>query len=54
LDQPILGENGNRNQPKDNPKMGIRTTLVQHPNTPFAFKRGTNAATREKGALFPK
>jgi hypothetical protein len=28
--------------------------LVQHPNTPFAFKRGINAARREKRALFPK
>jgi len=32
----------------------MRTTLSSLPNTPFAFRKGINAARREKGALFPK
>jgi hypothetical protein len=32
----------------------MKTALIQHPNTSFAFKRGINAAEREKEALFSK
>jgi hypothetical protein len=53
LDQPILRENGNRNQPKDNPK-GDKDSLGPTSKHPFAFKKGINAARREKGALFSK
>jgi len=53
LDRPTLGENGNRNQPKDNSK-GDKDNLDPTSKHPFAFKRGINAARRKEEALCSK
>jgi len=52
LDRPILGENGNRNQPKITQKRD-ENNLIQPSKHRLSFKRGINAARGEKGAFFP-